>query len=95
MKTNRPLAMNEQTGKVVSDSETRLAGAGLVLLAAILSYSPLFFGGGWFSDDYMFVFGQHDEPFPTLDESIRACSTGTGIAQNERNVVDLFIEGNV
>lgn len=76
MKTNRPLAMNEQTGKVVSDSETRLAGAGLVLLAAILSYSPLFFGGGWFSDDYMFVFGQHDEPFPTLDESIRASGSG-------------------
>ncbi len=55
----------------------RWPGILLVIFAAILSYSPLLYGGGWFSDDYMFVFGQPGGTWPSLSESIRKSGAGS------------------
>jgi hypothetical protein len=49
----------------------------VITLAAILSYSPLLFGGGWLSDDYMFVYGHEGLPLPPFEESVRSPGAGS------------------
>jgi len=63
--------------KMKSNNVSTLATGAVIALAAILSYSPLLFGGGWFSDDYMQVYGLHGEPLPSFEESIREAGSGS------------------
>lgn len=62
---------------VESNNEYPLLGGVIVVLAAVLSYSPLLFGGGWFSDDYMQVYGLHGQPLPSVEESVREAGAGS------------------
>jgi hypothetical protein len=55
---------------------TRWAPLALLALATLVSYSPLLFGGGWFSDDYMSVYGHFGAPLPTLEASVRSAGAG-------------------
>jgi hypothetical protein len=54
-----------------------LSAVAVLVLAATLSYSPLLFGGGWFSDDYMFVYGHQEVPLPPFEASIRSPGAGS------------------
>jgi hypothetical protein len=63
--------------KMKSNDVNPFAAGAVIVLAAILSYSPLLFGGGWFSDDYMQVYGLHGEALPSFEESIREAGSGS------------------